>query len=78
MTDRETMRGIRSFMGWTPVPDMDSSDPSEVNPFAGPKAPVLSKVSLQMPMEEWLCKKLSKLNLTLVEGYPSQTSEAEQ
>ena len=29
-----------------------------------------------MPTEEWLCKKLSKLNITLVEGYPSRSSEA--
>ena len=29
-----------------------------------------------MPTEEWLCKKLGKLNLTLAEGYPSRGSEA--
>ena len=29
-----------------------------------------------MPTEEWLCKKLSRLNITLVEGYPSRTAEA--
>ena len=58
------MSGIRSFMGWTHVPDVDSSNPSDDNPFAGPKAPVPNKVSVQMPTEEWLCKKLSKLNLT--------------
>ena len=38
-TYRETMRGIRSFMGWSHVPDIDSSNPSDDNPFAGPKAP---------------------------------------
>ena len=70
------MSGIRSFMGWTHVPDMDSSNPSDDNPFAGPKAPVPNKVSVQMPTEEWLCKKLNRLNLTLIEGYPSRTSEA--
>ena len=75
-TYRETMSGIRSFMGWTRVPDMDSSNPSDDNPFAGPKAPVPNKVSVQMPTEDWLCKKLNKLNLTLVEGYPSRTAEA--
>ena len=70
------MRGIRSFMGWTHVPDIDSSNPSDDNPFAGPKAPAPSKISVHMPTEDWLCKKLSKLNLTLVEGYPSRTAEA--
>ena len=29
-----------------------------------------------MPTEDWLCKKIAKLNLTLVEGYPSRSSEA--
>ena len=29
-----------------------------------------------MPADEWLCKKIGKLNLTLVEGYPSCSSEA--
>ena len=73
---RETMSGIRSFMGWAHVPDVDSSNPSDDNPFAGPKAPVPNKVSVQMPTEEWLCKKLNRLNLTLIEGYPSRTAEA--
>ena len=75
-TYRETMRGIRSFMGWSHVPDVDSSNPLDDNLFAGPKAPAPSEVSIQMPTEEWLCKKLSKLNVTLVEGYPSRTTEA--
>ena len=75
-TYRETMCGIRSYMGWSHVPDVDSSNPSDDNPFAGPKTPAPSKVSVQMPTEEWLCKKLTRLNLNLVEGYPSRTSEA--
>ena len=75
-TYRETMSGIRSFMGWSHVPDMESSNPSDDNPFAGPKVPVPNKVSVHMPTEEWLCKKLNRLNVTLVEGYPSRTAEA--
>ena len=62
-TYRETMRGIRSYMGWTNIPD-------------GPKVPVPSKVSVTMATEDCLCKKLSKLNLTLAEGYPTRSSEA--
>ena len=75
-TYRETMSGIRSFMGWSHIPDMDSSNPSDDNPFAGPKAPVPSKISVQMPTEDYLCRKLAKLNLTMTEGYPSRTTEA--
>ena len=56
-TYREMMRGIRSIMGWTHVPHMDSSNLSDDNLFAGPKAPVPYKVSMQMPTEEWLYKK---------------------
>ena len=44
-TYRETMRGNRSFMGWSHVPDIDSAtNTSENNPFAGPKTPVPGKV----------------------------------
>ena len=75
-TYRETMSGIRSFMGWSHVPDMESSNPSDDNPFAGPKVPVPNKVSVHMPTEEWLCRKLNRLNMTLIEGYPSRTAEA--
>ena len=75
-TYRETMRGIRSYMGWTNIPDVDSSNTaSDDNPFSGPKVPVPGKVSVTMPTEDWLCKMLSKLNVTLTEGYPTRSSE---
>ena len=65
-------------MGWSSIPDMDSSNTaSDDNPFSGPKVPVPGKVSVQIPTEDWLCKKLCKLNITLVEGYPSCSSEAD-
>ena len=74
---RETMRGIRSYMGWTHIPDVDSgAKTSDDNPFAGPKLQVPGKVSVNLPTDEWLCNKLSKLNITLVQGYPSRTAEA--
>ena len=63
-------------MGWSHVPEIDSANPSDDKPFAGPKAPAPSKIAVHMPTEEWLCKKLSKLNIALVEGYPSRTAEA--
>ena len=74
---RETMRGIRSYMGWNHIPDMDSgTKSSDDNPFAGPKMQTPGKVSVALPTDEWLCSKLSKLNLTLTQGYPSRTTEA--
>ena len=74
---RETMRGIRSYMGWTHIPDIDTgTSTSGDNPFAGPKTQPTGKMSVKMPTDEWLCRKMGKLNLTLVEGYPSRSSEA--
>ena len=40
----ETVRRTRSFMGWTHMPDMDSSS-AEDNPFAAPKYQPLGKIS---------------------------------
>ena len=52
---RETMRGIRSYMGWSHKPDMDTStNTSEDNPFPSPKIQVPGKVSVQMPVDDWL------------------------
>ena len=35
---RETMHGIRSYMGWSHIPDVNSAlSSSEDNPFAAPK-----------------------------------------
>ena len=74
---RETMRGIRSYMGWTHIADMDTATAtSDDNPFAGPKTQLTGKVSVKMPIDKFLCRKMGKLNLTLVEGYPSRSSEA--
>ena len=74
---RDTMQGIHSFMGWSHIPEMDSTaSTSDDNPFAGPKTVTPGKVSVKMPTEDWLCRKLAKLNVTLVEGYPSCGSEA--
>ena len=74
---RETMRGIRSFMGWKHITDMDTAaGTSDDNPFAGPKTQPTGKVSVNVLTDELLCRKMGKLNLTLVEGYPSRSSEA--
>ena len=74
---RETMRGIRSYMGWTHIPDIESAaGSSDDNPFAGPKMQTQGKVSVHLPTDEWLCRKISKLNLTLADGYPSRGAEA--
>ena len=69
--------GYPTFMGWSHIPEMDSTaSTSDDNPFGGPKTVTPGKVSVKMPTEDWLCRKLAKLNLTLVEGCPSRGSEA--
>ena len=73
---RETVRGVTFFMGWTHIPDVDNSSSSAVdNPFAAPKQQPLGKISVKLPTDEWLYRKMDKLNITLVEGYPSRASE---
>ena len=74
---RETMRGIRSYMGWLHVPDVDSAlANSEDNLFAAPKQQPAGKISVQLPTDDWLCRKMDRLNLTLTQGYPSKGSDA--
>ena len=41
------------------------------NPFAGIRSQAHGKVSVKLPPDDWLCRKLEKLNLTRIEGYPS-------
>ena len=64
---RETIRGVRSFMNWHHIPDYGNSAAS-MDDMDG-------KVLVKLPVDEWLCKKLEKLNVTIAEGYPSRNSE---
>ena len=64
-------------MNWDHIPDIDSgATTSQDYPFVGPKLHTPSKVSVNLPTDEWLCRKMSKLNITLVQGYLTHTSEA--
>ena len=74
-TYRETIRGMRSFMGWHQIPEFDSVSSADNNPFAGSRAPPTGKVSVKLPVDDWLCRKMEKLNLTVAEGYPSRSTE---
>ena len=66
-TYRETIRGVRSFMGWHQIP--------EFNPFAGSRVKPTGKVSVKLPVDDWLCRKMEKLNLTVAQGYPSKNTQ---
>ena len=69
---RETVRGVRAFMGWSHIPDLEYSPASKTdNPRVGHRAQPVGKVSVVLPPEDWLCRKLETLNLVLIEGYPT-------
>ena len=63
---RETMRGVLFYMGWTHILDIDTHTFSaEDNPFAAPKQQPVGKVSVNLPTDDLLCRKMDSLNLTL-------------
>ena len=73
---RETIKGVRSFMGWHQIPDYDNTSSSlDDNPFAGSRAKPTGKVSVKLPVDEGLCRKFEKLNVTVAEGYPSRITD---
>ena len=64
-------------MGWHQIPDFDSASSSlDDNPFVGSRVKPSRKVSVKLPVDEWLCRKFEKLNLIVSEGYPSRNTEA--
>ena len=74
----ETVSDIRSYVGWSHTPDFDNSSSSaNDNPFAVPEQLSAGKIAVNLPTDQWICKKkLDRLSLTLVESYPSKSSEA--
>ena len=63
-------------MNWNHIPDMDTTlASSEDNPFAAPKLQPAGKICVQLPTDDWLCRKMDRLNLVLTQGYPAKGSE---
>ena len=63
---KETMRGVHFYIGWTHIPDMDThTSGAEDNQFAAPKEQPVGEVSVNLPTDNWLCRKMHGLNLTL-------------
>ena len=70
------MCGVRSFMAWNDIPEFDSASSSQDNnPFTCSRTSHIGKVSIKVPIDDWLCRNFEKKNLTVQEGYPSCTSE---
>ena len=79
LTFRETVRSIRSFMGWDYIPvfESDLAEPDKSNnPWRGKHPRKPARISVAMPPDDWLCQKLEKLNTTVAEGYPSRAQDA--
>ena len=58
------------------IPDFHSgSSSTDDNPFASPRNQLLGKISISLPTDDWLCRKLEALNITLTEGYSSRIYE---
>ena len=79
MSYRETVRSVRSYMGWHHIPTFETnySEPDKSNnPWKGKNPRKPTRVSVAMPLDDWLCQKLERLNLTAVEGYPSRSQDS--
>ena len=80
MNYRETVRSVRSFLGWSHIPDFEASvsdtDNRSDNPWKGKHPRRSGKVSVELPADDWLCYKMEKLNTRAAEGYPSRSQEA--
>ena len=56
------MHGVCSYMGWTHIPDIDSAAPSaEDTPFAAAKQQPVGKISVNLPTDDWLYRKMDSL-----------------
>ena len=59
-----------------PGAELATQDPQALGagPEVLPTKPA-GKVSVRLPVDEWLCRKFERLNVTVAEGYPSRNSE---
>ena len=63
-------------MNWHRVPEFETvSTTADDNPFDGARAQPNGKFSVKLPVDEWLCRKMSSLNLTIREGYPTRNTD---
>ena len=77
LSDCETS-GIAAQTKMFPVtkkPEFDSVSSSDDNPFADSQVKPTGKVSVKLSVDNWLCRKMEKLNLTIAENYPLRNTE---
>ena len=61
-------------MGWHKIPEFETVSSADDNPLAGARAQLTGKVSVKLPVDDWLCRK-DKLNLTITEWYPARNTD---
>ena len=57
-TYRETIRGVRPFMGWHQIPEFNIVSSTDDNPFAGSRVKPTGKDSVKLPVDDWLCRNI--------------------
>ena len=63
-------------MNWHKILEFETvSSAADDNLFAGARVQRTDKVSVKLPVDEWLCRKMSNLNLTITEGYPTRNTD---
>ena len=62
---RETIRGMRYFMGWHQIPEFNSVSSADDNLFASFRVQPIGKVSVKLPIDDWLCRKMEKFSITI-------------
>ena len=66
MSYRETVRSVRSLMGWHHIPtfETDYTEPDKSNnPLKGKNPNKPTRISVAMPPDDWLCQKLERFIL---------------
>ena len=74
---QETVKTVRAYTGWNYIPDLEYTVSScSDNPWTGNRSQPVGKISVAMPPEDWLCRKLESLNLIVCAGYHIRGTES--
>ena len=72
---KENIRAVRQFMGWSEVPEFVPASSREDNPFLAEKPLGSGRLNIQLPVDEYLCRRMDAVNRTVATGYPTKASD---
>ena len=55
-------------MRWSQIPEFDSASSYHNIPFAGARTQQTWKLSMKVPVDEWLCRNFEKFKVIVQEG----------